>query len=159
MYYNIGMKKFRFKYSPVIWVLLCLVIALSLAGLGWNIFNFISFVHTDTIKTVLYAIVIALNAFLVFLAIAVATYGAYVIKDGNLYAYFGIIRSKYNVMDIVEITHFKKSDKLVAYFKDNKFTVIVISPSNYDDFVIAIREINKEIVFNKKIEGENTPDQ
>ncbi len=153
------MTKFRFKYPVVVWVLLCLVFALSLAGLGWNIYNFISFLsYHDVIKTVLYAVIILLNAALVALTVSVAVYGAYVVKGDKLYSYFGFIRTKYEINDIVEITHFKKTDKLVAYFKDSKYTVIVIDKTLYDEFVIALRQVNKQIIFDNKIEGEDTPD-
>ncbi len=152
------MKKFRFKYPVTVWVLLAVVLALSIAGLVWNAYNFISFLHGDLIKTITYSIIILLNAFLVALAVSVAVYGRYVVKNGKLYAYFGFIRTRYEIDDIVEITHFKKSDKLVAYFKDAKFTVIVIDVSEYDDFVLSVREINKLIIFDKKIDGENTPE-
>jgi hypothetical protein len=100
---------------------------------------------------------VLLNAFLCVVAVSIAVHGAYVIKNDTLYAYFGIIPSKYEIKDIVEITHFKKTDKLVAYFKDGKYTVIVIDKNDYDDFVICIREVNRQIIFDKKIEGEDTP--
>ena len=53
--------------------------------------------------------------------------------------------------------HFKKSDKLVIYFKDDSFTVIVISPEDYSDFVVALREVNPQIYYGVKIDGEDTP--
>ncbi len=152
------MKKFRFKYPVIVWILLAAVLLLSVAGLCWNIFNLISVMPNDVLKQVLYGVIVALNGALVVLTVSVGVYGTYVIKGENLYSYFGFIRTKYEIKDIVEITHFKKTDKLVVYFKDEKYTVIVISPELYDDFVLAIREINKQIVYDKKIEGENTPD-
>lgn len=152
------MRKFRFKYPTVVWVLLAIVFALSIAGLVWNIYNFMSFVNTDTIKTALYSIIILLNAFLVILTVSVAVYGIYVIKGDILYSYFGLVQSKFDINDITEITHFKKSDKLVVYFSDAKYTVIVIDKTDYDDFVVALREVNRKIIFDKKIEGEDTPD-
>lgn len=162
LYYNeirrSDMKKFRFKYPAVVWVLLAIVFALSVAGLIWNVYNFISFVNSDTVKTVLYSVIILLVAFLVVLTISVAVYGMYVIKGDTLYSYFGLVRSKFDINDITEITHFKKSDKLVVYFSDAKYTVIVIDKTDYDDFVVALREVNRKIIFDKKIEGEDTPD-
>lgn len=152
------MKKFRFKYPAVVWVLLAIVFALSVAGLIWNVYNFISFVNSDSVKTVLYSVIILLVAFLVILTISVAVYGMYVIKGDTLYSYFGLVRSKFDINDITEITHFKKSDKLVVYFSDAKYTVIVIDKTDYDDFVVALREVNRKIIFDKKIEGEDTPD-
>ena len=84
-------------------------------------------------------------------------YGKYVVDGGYLYSYFGFIKSKIDISEIIEITHFKKSNKLVVYFKDGKYTVIVIASELYDNFVIAVRESNKSIIFDVKIDGEDKP--
>ena len=152
------MKSFRFRYSNTVWVLLSLVLVLSLTGLIWNIFNLIEFLPTGSYKVGTYSIIVALTALLTVLVVSVMVYGRYVIKDGKLYSYFGIIKSKIDIKDIICITHFKKSDKLVAYFKDETYTVIVISPELYDKFIMAIREINSAVLYDAKIDGEDTPE-
>ncbi|MBE5733420.1 MAG: hypothetical protein E7347_00040 [Clostridiales bacterium] len=151
------MKSFRFRYARSVWVLLVIVAILSIAGLAWNVFNLIEFLPTGSFKVGTYSLIVLLNLALTILVISLMLYGRYVIKNGKLYSYFGFICSKINVDDIICITHFKKSDKLVAYFKEGTYTVIVISPQEYDDFVKSIREINRSILFNAKIDGEDTP--
>ena len=59
--------------------------------------------------------------------------------------------------DVTEITHFKKSDKLVLYYKPDKYVVIVIDPLCYDDFVKTVRQINPMIIFDSQIDGEELP--
>ena len=81
----------------------------------------------------------------------------YVIKDGKLYTCFGFIRTKIEVEKITAVIHFKKSDKLVIYFNQNKYAVVVISPSEYDNFISALREVNPKIAFDNRIDGEDTP--
>jgi DNA mismatch repair ATPase MutS len=81
-----------------------------------------------------------------------------VIKDGYLYTYFGFVKNKTPVSEIVEVTKFKKSNKLVVYFSTEEYTVIVIAPEFYDEFVMAIRNANKSIVYDARIEGEDTPE-
>lgn len=152
------MKSFRFKYSTTVWVLLSLVIVLSAVGIVWNAFNFITFMHESTIKAVSYALIILLTAFLFAFVLSVVFYGKYVIKDGCIVQYFGFLKTKTPVKDIVEITHFKKSDKLVVYFCDKKYTVIVISPEYYEQFILAVRALNSAIVYDVKIDGEDTPE-
>ena len=151
------MKKYKFCYSLTVWLLLALVAALSLIGLVWNIFNLAVTLKTGGFKTFSYSIIIALTAFLLVFALSVALYGKYVIKNGFVYSYFGFVRSKFEINEVTEITHFKKSDKLVVYFKDNSYTVIVISPEFYNDFVLSLREQNKAIIYSAKIDGEDTP--
>ena len=151
------MKSFKFRYAFSVWVLLSVVAILSVSGLIWNIFNLITFIPTGSFKVGTYALIVLLNTALTALVASLIVYGRYVIKNGKLYSCFGIIRSKVELEDIICITHFKKSNKLVAYFKDGSYTVIVISPEEYDQFVSSIREINHSIYFNAKIDGEDTP--
>ena len=151
------MKKYKFCYSLTVWLLLALVTVLSMIGLAWNIFNLVVTIKTGGFKVLSYSIIIVLTAFLLIFALSVALYGKYVIKSGFVYSYFGFVRSKFAISEVTEITHFKKSDKLVLYFKDNSYTVIVISPEFYNDFVLSLREQNKAIIFSAKIDGEDTP--
>ena len=114
------MKSFRFKYTVLIWVLLTAILCLSLAGVGWNIFNVIEFSRLNAVKTTTYSIILVFSALLCIVVIGVMLYGKYVIKDGKLYTCFGFIRTKIEVEKITAVIHFKKSDKLVIYFNQNK---------------------------------------
>lgn len=152
------MKSFKFKYSLTVWILLVAVIVLSLAGLVWNVFNAFSFSSVGGFKLISYIIVCVLTALLLVFALSIAFYGRYIIKGNMIYSYFGFVVNKIKISDITEFTHFKKSNKLVAYFKDTSYTVIVISPELYDNFVLMVREQNKQIVFSTKIDGEDMPE-
>ena len=152
------MKSFKFRYSKTVWILLYIVLLLSVSGICWNLFNLFTFINDGAFKTVAYALIILLTAFLLVFVISVMAYGRYVIKDKEIIQYFGFLKSKILLDDIIAITHFKKSNKLVMYFKDAKYTVIVISPSEYDDFVVSIRKINPSILFSSKIDGEDLPE-
>ena len=150
------MKKFRFKYSPVVWLLLAVVLVLSVGGLVWNIFNLVEFYSfKQTFDLVSYGVIIAVCAFLVVFVLAVIFYGNYVIKGQTLYTYFGFFRAKMKIDDIVGISLFKKSNKLVVYFKEQEYSIIVIDQNLYDDFVVAIRKVNPKIIYDTRIEGED----
>ena len=151
------MKKFRFKYSLTVWLLLALVVALSLGGLAWNVFNIIQYAWAGAFKITVYALIVAITAFLAIFASSVMIFGFYIVKNGYLYTQFGFIASKVKLSDIVQITYFKKSDKLVAYFTDQKYTVIVIGSQDYDEFIKTLRGINPQITYNAEIDGEDTP--
>ncbi|MBO7344774.1 MAG: PH domain-containing protein [Clostridia bacterium] len=151
------MKSFKFKYSTAVWVLLFLVLILSAVGICWNVFNLITFFNESTFKAVSYSLIILLTAFMLVFVLSVIFYGKYAIKDGFLVQYFGFLKTKTPISEIVEITHFKKSDKLVVYFADQKYTVIVISPEFYEQFILAIRKVNPKIGYDVKIEGEDVP--
>ncbi len=151
------MKSFRFKYSSTVWVLLFLVLILAVAGVFWNVFNLIEYSWAGTFKIIVYTLLIIMTGALTVLVLSLMVYGKYVIKNDSLYTCFGIFKNKTPVNEIIQITHFKKSDKLVMYFKDGKYTVIVISPENYEQFVLAVREANPSVVYSAKIDGEDTP--
>lgn len=151
------MKKFRFKYSPVIWLLLSIVIVISLTGMIWNIFNIKEYAWAGAFKITIYALIVIITACLAIFALSVMVWGFYIIKNDCLYTQFGFINNKVKISSITQITHFKKSDKLVIYFEDNKYSVIVIAPNEYSEFIKTIRQINPKIIYNAKIDGEETP--
>lgn len=149
-------KSFKFRYAPSVIVLLLIVLILSLVGCGWNILNLIEYSFLGTFKIVTYTLIILVTAFLAVTVVCITVYGRYVIKGNLLYTCFGYIKSKTDINDIIGVTHFKKSNKLVAYFKDEKYTVIVITPEEYQTFISTIREINPKIVYDARIDGEDT---
>lgn len=126
------MKSFRISFSPIVFALLALVILLTGAGVGWNIFNII---HAyDTFKIVIYVITGLLSLVLFICAVAVIFYSRYSFKNKKLIATFGIIPSSYDLSKAVRLTHFKISDKLVLYFSDATYTTILIKSQYYADF-------------------------
>ncbi len=150
------MKKFRFKLSPIVWILTSIILVMLALGLYWNIFNLTEFGLKNNFKTFSYLMLAIITAGLMVFAISLLINSKYQIKNGYLFTYFGFIRSKINISEIVAVTHFKKSDKLVIYLKEQSYSVIVISPDNYGPFVLALREHNKEILYDVKIDGEDT---
>ena len=151
------MKTFKFKYTLTIWILLGVVLALSVAGIAWNIFTIVQFAGLNLTKTVSSIIMCVLCAFLGFLATSIMISGKYVVKNDAIISYMGIIKTVFPIKDVTEITHFKKSDKLVLYYKPDKYVVIVIDPLCYDDFVKTVRQINPMIIFDSQIDGEELP--
>lgn len=152
------MKKFNFKYSKSVLLLLVLVVVLSAGGCAWNIAYALQYVGLNTTKVVTSLIICFLCAFLTVFALSALLYGKYVIKNGYLICYFGFIKSKINIKEATEITHFKKSDKLVLYYSNDKYSVIVIGNELYEDFILSIRQVNSQIKYDVKIEGEDLPE-
>lgn len=146
------MNKFAFKYPLLVWILLGIILAFCGAGLAFNIVNIINYSGFGFFKIFPYILIIIVSAFLIVFVISLLVHCRYVIKKEHIYLYFGFIFSKTNIFDIVALSHFKKSDKLVIYLKDQKYSVIVISKMHYDNFLHAIRKVNPQIVYDAKIE-------
>lgn len=152
------MKKFRFKYSPTVWILLAVVLILSIVGLLWNVLNLVEYSFLGALKIVTYSLIIFMNAVLTALVLGIMLCGRYVVKGKVLITRFGFFTSKTSISDICQITHFKKSDKLVVYFNDAKYSVIVISPNEYEKFAVTIRNINRAIIYSTSNEDEKSPE-
>ena len=141
------MKRFLFKYTSLVWALLGVVVAISIAGVVYSVINFINGIGGDGVKIASSVIIALVNLFLLAFSISVLVYGRYVIKNGTLYTYFGFIRTKSPISSISKLSHYKSSDKLVAYFSDAKYTVIVISPKDYPTFIGAIKQENPSVYY------------
>ena len=62
---------------------------------------------------------------------------------------------KTDVKDIVQITHFLKSDKLVIYFKDAKFSAIIISTVLYGDFTRTLSSVKAAVISDSSSEDQS----
>ena len=149
------MKKFKFKFSGFVFFLLSVVLIVCFISLALNVYNLIHYIKTPLFKVLPYILYIVITLFLIAVVLGIMLFSSYSLKKGNLYVRFGFFVSKTKVSDVIGITHFKKSDKLVIYFKDQTFSVVVIAKEKYDDFVLILRELNKSIFFSSQIDGED----
>lgn len=148
------MNKFKFAYGKSVWVLIALAIPLFAAGLVWNIYNLVVLANEGIFNVLAYSLSSIVCGGLLAFCVSVAIYGRYVFKNGYLYLYLGFIRTKTKAEDIVQITHFLKSDKLVMYTKDAKYFVAVIRPEFYSEFIAALKRANPNVVYNATEERE-----
>ncbi len=148
------MKSFRIKYSPLIILLLALCLAIFILGITISFINLFKSLD-NTIDIVKYSFLILLNFALIVFTVSVFVYGKYTIKNEDLILHIGIIATKYKIKEIVSINIFKKTNKLVIYFINQKYTVIIIPPKKYDEFILELRSKNREITFSENTEGEN----
>lgn len=141
------MDKFRFYYGTSVKILIAAVIIISAAGVISNVFSVIKYAAYDLMPAVAYSVLALLTAVLFAESVAIAFSGLYKFKNGCVYAYFGLIYTKIDISDVVGIKIFKETEKLTLYLKNGKFTVIIISPKEYADFVASILKVNPEIPY------------
>ena len=150
------MKKYKYLYSTLTKILLILVMAFSLAGAGWSVFNLIQFAYLGAIKIVGYILITLLSLLVCTFAFSVLVSGYYTVTDTNLVCKIGFIKSKLPLAEITQAVYYRTENKLVIYFKKDKFAVIVISPDDYEDFVVTLRENNPKIIYDiETTAGEN----
>lgn len=148
------MKKFKINYTSLVITLICVCIAIFVAGLVFAIVRLVDVYKLDKINAVIYVIIIALDLVLLTFTISLLFFSKYCLTADKLILSFGFIKVIYEINEIIEINHFKKTDKLVVYFNNQKYTVILISSKNYDEFIKSVRQINRAILFDEKIENQ-----
>ncbi|MBQ9485908.1 MAG: hypothetical protein IJU83_03620 [Clostridia bacterium] len=141
------MKKFVFKYPPVVWALLIAVSLIFAAAVTINVYDAIRLAEESTSRAVFAWIIAVLSAIMFTVALSVLFYGRYIIKDGFLYCRLGFFRSKTDVKTIFQITEFKANKKLVMYIVPEKYSVAVIDQSKYAEFFAALKEINPALSY------------
>lgn len=151
------MKKYKFSSSTLAKILLVLVFVLCTIGIVWNVINLIGSTNKSVFNIILYCVSIVLAVILNVFAIAIFFFSGYAIDEKNLTISLGFNKNKTPLEEIVAITLFKKSNKLVLYFAEQKYTVVVIKPSEYESFVLELRAKNNKIVYNAQIDGEDMP--
>ena len=140
------MKKIKFKFNSAVLLLLGLVIFLCLGGCAWNIYSAVVYHGFEQLKFFSYLITAILTLAIAVFAIITLLSSHYTVKDDKFILRLGLIVEKTDLAQIVQITHFKKKDKLVVYFSDKKYSVIVIDKEKHDDFIDMLKNQNSAIV-------------
>ena len=141
------MKKFVFKFSPAVWILLTVISALFAAAVVLNIYDAISYANEIGAKFFFALIVATISATLLTLIIAAIIYSRYVVRGNYLYFYFGFLYTKTDINEIFQLTHFKAQKKLVMYFNNEKYSVALIDEKRYEEFYNALKAVNPDIIF------------
>lgn len=148
--YNTLMNKYKFLFSGLIKTLLAVAFLITLFGVGYNIYSLIAVKNLTTLNITGYILLIVVNLLVSVICISIVISSKYFIKNGNLYTNFGIIFTKIPLSDITDVIHFLKSDKLVLYYGENKYTVLVIESTLFADFVSALTKANPKITYSVK---------
>lgn len=141
------MKKFKLKYSPSIGIILILIIGILLFGIYFGTSDLIY--KIKNFETQIYKPVLSLTFgfILLVLSLSFIINKKYTVNNDYVILSSGFVQIKYKINDIISFSHFKSSDKLVAYFAENKYTVIIISPKYYDEFVKTVKTVNPAIIY------------
>lgn len=146
------MKTFRYIHSIPVYVMLSVILILSGIGIYFNVYSAFN-CGGMVAKIISYCILALICLFLIVAVLSVMIKSQYVIKDGKLCLYFGIISVKTDIADMVSITLIKKSNRLVAEFTRSRFSSIVIASQCFDEFINTVKEINSKIVYSVDSSG------
>ncbi len=138
------MSKFKYKKSVLITVVISLLSACAIAGIVTNIINIVQDVN-NWLKVLSYSIILAISVFMLIASLLMLLTAHYKITDTHLVVSYGVITERVAIQSIKSISIFKSSDNLVVYYNENKYQVILISPDTFDDFIVALRNVNENI--------------
>lgn len=152
------MKTFRYIHSVAVYVMLSVILILSGVGVYFNIY---SAFNCDGVipKIISYCVLAAICLILIAAVGSVIIKSQYVIKDGKLCLYFGVVSVKTDINDMVSITLIKKSNRLVAEFTGSRFSAVVIAPQYFDEFICSVREVKADIIYNVDSSGTEEPEE
>lgn len=155
------MKKFKYSFPRLTLILIIAGLAVCLAGFIVNLYvcitQGISYAVNPALPLVLYILMFFITIVAGGLLVSVLCSSYYSVNQKTLRTAFGFIRSSYDVKQIDIVVLDRETNKLLVYFKDESYIIIVIKPSQYTDFVQAILDVNPSIEY--AIQSvENTPD-
>lgn len=149
------MKSYTFKLSKLAFAGCIVGILLGIGGIAFTIYRMLApslgFSSPQLIIQHIVIIIASLLALVIFPAILI--HSVYKVTDKEIILWFGIIKSTFLLKDIKSVHLFTKTNKLVVYFKDDRYTVIVVKPEWYNEFVKDICNANKDIRYD-----DSTPD-
>lgn len=145
------MKTFKYKFTPLLKVLMVLGMILCVAGFAVNLVFCIKDGVSSAANPVYPALQYALMFFVTVVAFAlllsIMIFSAYIVDGKYFKTRFGFVTSKYDVEKIAGITLDRKTDKLTVTFTNQEFMVIVVKQDWYEDFVQALLAANPRIEY------------
>ena len=145
------MKKYRFHYSPVIYCLMVLVLLAAGAGIVLNVLRCTSRdfdVSTWNVLTVAIMFLTCTLLILVVLSLFIRT--DYVLKGAKLTIHYGIIKNEIALAAATEIVFYKKTEKLVLYYDEDKYVVILLKPEKHEEFIADCRAANDKLRYDTR---------
>lgn len=126
-------------------------IAVCIIGTGINIYSVITANISEEpniiIPIIQYSLTFLIPIALLVLLISLLLCSYYSIDGNTLKTSFGIIKSKYNVQDILSIILDRTTNKLAVRLKSNTIFVIVVKEEWYEDFIDTLCKANPQIEY------------
>ena len=145
LYYNKGMRKFKYNHHIAVYALLVLILIATIVG-GYFAINGI-ILNTELQKILAYSALTAIDLFLLVVVLGVMFFSWYQIKKDKIIIRLGVFAFSWKVEEVASLTHLIDLKKLLVTFKDGKYFFAVISKAQIEEFIKAIREINLDVSF------------
>lgn len=140
------MKSYKFRFSKLIFILAIAAIAVAaVGGIGWTVYRMINIGFQTVTLGIQYVVLLLVSVLIIVLLTSILIRSSYKITDKEVVLWFGFIKSSYKIADIESVHLFTKTNKLVLYFKNERYTVIVVKPEWYNEFIKELLSKNDKI--------------
>lgn len=139
------MKTYKFRLSKLVLALLIAALAASFGGIGFTAYRIYRLGFSTVLLGIQHVVILIACVLLIVILVSILIRSCYKITDKEVLLWFGIIKSAYKIADIESVHLFTKTNKLVLYFKNERYTVIVVKPEWYNDFIKELLSKNSKI--------------
>ena len=145
------MRTFRFRFSKLIILLQIAAMVLAAAAIAYTVYRMITLGFGDASLIIQYVLLLLFGVGAIVIFSAMLIRSVYIVGKNEIILRFGLIKSVYKIKEIESIRLFSKTNKLVLYFKNEKYTVISVKPEWYNDFIREVLSHNLSIRYDVSI--------
>lgn len=149
------MRTFRFRFSKLIILLQIAAMVLAAAAIAYTVYRMITLGFGDASLIIQYVLLLLFGVGAIVIFSAMLIRSVYIVGKNEIILRFGLIKSVYKIKEIESIRLFSKTNKLVLYFKNEKYTVISVKPEWYNDFIREVLSHNLNIRYDVSITDKN----
>ena len=146
------MKTYKFRLSKTAAILTVAGILLGFGAIGFTIWRILFRTgFSEPLYIIQHVVLLLVGAIAIVIFSSILIRSVYKITDKEIVLWFGIIKSTFKIADIESLHLFTKTNKLVIYFKDEKYTVVVVKPEWYNEFCKEILARNERIRYDVSV--------
>lgn len=149
------MKDFKFKLSKVAAILSVLAIILAVGGIALTVYRIFKLGFPSFVIGLQHVVMLIICVLLIVIFLSLLIRSYYRITDSEIILKFGVIKSVFQISDVTSIHLFTKTNKLVVYFKNETYTVIVVKEIWHNEFIKELTAKNDKIVYEVSLEEES----
>ncbi len=145
------MRTFRFRFSKTIILLQIAAMILAAAAIVYTAYRMATVGFGSASLIIQYVVLLLFGVLALVIFSAMLILSVYVVGKKEIVLRFGLIKTVYKIKDIESIRLFSKTNKLVLYFKNEKYTVISVKPEWFNDFIREVLSHNLNIRYDVSI--------
>ncbi len=149
------MRTFKFRFTKLIILLQIAAMVLAAGALAYTAYRMATVGFGDASLIIQYIVLVLFGVLALVIFGAMLIRSAYTVTEKEIVLRFGVIKTVYKIKEIESIRLFTKTNKLVLYFKNEKYTVVSVKPEWYSDFIREVLSHNLGIRYDVSITDKN----